>query len=203
MSSFDPSPSDPGANEEFWAMARRVRRSAEEELAEIEYETERAELKRQDMMTVALSAMMEGERWQVSFGTKLVDGHVVHVGQNYLGLQDRAGNLHDVAHRAVQLVAVVAVDAASGRAPITFRPATFRARLLSLEEGRELEMGGRTGGWSLLGTIESVNADHVLFRERSGQRSIAPIEGIGYISRSAESNRRGHPQSSGMRPRFG
>lgn len=184
-------------------MARRVRVTAEEELAEVEYETERAELKRQDMTALALSAMMEGERWQVSFGAKLVDGTVVHVGQNYIGLQDRSGNLHDVAHRAVQVVSVISTDHASGRAPITFRPATFRARLLSFEQLRELEIGGRTGSWSLLGTIESVNADHVMFQERSGQRSIAPIDAIGYISRTVDANRRGNPQPGGLRPRPG
>ncbi len=182
-------------------MARRVRRTADEELAEIEYETERAEVKQQDMTAVALGAMMEGERWQVSFGGKLVDGLVVHVGQNYFGIQDRSGNLHDVAHRAVQLVTVVSVDHAMGRAPITFRPATFRARLLSFEQIRELELGDRTGSWSLIGTIDSVNADHVLFREKNGQRSIAPIDGIGYISRGAESDRRGNaPRARGPRP---
>lgn len=186
---------DPSADQEFWAMARRVRRAADEELAEIEYETDRAEQKRQDLTARGLQAMMEGERWQVCFGRRAVEGIVVHAGQNFLGLQDRAGNLHDVRHDAITTVTIVAVSPRDGRAPTTFRPASFRARLLSFEELREVEIGGRWGDWSLLGTIESVNADHLVLRERNGQNSIAPLDAIGYLSRAATTDRRGRPVS--------
>lgn len=181
-------------------MARRVRQAAEEELAELEYETERAELKRQDLTARALQAMMEGERWLVTFGGRAVDGIVVHAGQNYVGLQDRAGNLHDVVHRAITVVTITDMDPRSGRAPITFRPATFRARLLSFEEIREVELGGSWGDWSLRGWIDSVNADHVVFRERSDQVSVVPIESIGYISRAVGEDRRGHRSGAPHRP---
>jgi len=178
-------------------MARRVRQAAEDELAEIEYETERAELKRQDLTARALQAMMEGERWLVNFGGRAVEGIVVHTGQNFVGLEDRAGNLHDVVHRAITVVTVVSIDPPSGRAPVTFRPATFRARLLSFEEIREVEVGGRWGDWSLRGTIGSVNVDHIVFQERSGQESVVPTDAIGYISRAVDEDRRGSRSGPG------
>ena len=184
------------ADDEFRALARRVRQTAERELAEIEDETDRAERKRQDLTTRGLQAMMEGERWQLTFSGRSVEAIVVHVGQNYLGFQDRAGNLHDVTHRALAIASIVAVDPRSGRAPITFRPATFRARLLTFEEIREVELGGRWGDWSLRGTIDSVNIDHLLFRERSGQETIVATEAIGYLSRAPEHDRRGKPAPS-------
>lgn len=191
------SPIEPSPDEEFWAMARRVRQAAEEELAEIEYETERAELKRQDLTARTLQAMMEGERWLVSFGGRAVDGTVVHAGQNYVGLQDRAGNLHDVVHRAIMVITVVSIDPLSGRAPLTFRPATFRARLLSFEEVRDVEVGGRWGEWSLRGRIDSINADHLVFHERSGQVSLVPTDALGYVSRPVAEDRRGARSGSG------
>jgi len=118
---------------DFWAMARRVRQTAEEELAEVEWETERAELKREDLAARSLRAMMEGERWQLSAGARVVEGQVVHVGLDFTAVADRAGNRHDIAHRAVELIRVVAVEPGSGRAPASLRPATLRARLLDLE----------------------------------------------------------------------
>jgi hypothetical protein len=171
------------SDEGFWAMARRVREEATEELAEIEYETERAEVKRQDLTARSMRAMMEGERWQVSVGSRMIDGVVVHPGENYVGLQDRVGNLHDVVHEALVMIRVVEVDPSLGRAPITFRPATFRARLLSLEQVREVELGGYDGSWSLVGTIDSVNVDHVQFLQRGTESAIVPIDAIGYLTR--------------------
>jgi hypothetical protein len=169
----------------FWAMARRVREEATDELAEIEYETERAEVKRQDLTARSMRAMMEGERWQVGLGPRKIDGVVVHAGENYVGLQDRAGNLHDVVHAALRMIRVVEVDPSMGRAPITFRPATFRARLLGLEQVREVELGGTDGSWSLVGTIDSVNVDHLVFLQRGTETAIIPLDAIGYLSRMA------------------
>lgn len=183
---------DPDA--EFWALARRVRNAAAEELAEIEWETDRAEEKRQDLTARSVRAMMEGERWNVSFGSRLVDAIVVHAAQDFVGLQDRAGNLHDVHVEALSLITVTGVDPGQGRAPITFRPATFRARLLSFEQVREVELESRRGDWSLRGLIESVNVDHVVVHDRSGQVAVAPIDAIGSISRTPRLDRRGRAQ---------
>lgn len=183
-------PVDPLADSEFAALARRVRRTADEELAEIEYETERAELKRQDLTARSMQAMMEGERWLVTVGDRTVEGTVVHAGMNFTGLQDRVGNLHDLVHAAISVIRVVRVDPAVGRAPTTLRPATFLARLLGLEEVREVEMGGFDGRWSLLGTISSVNSDHLVFLEKTGETSIVPLDGIAYLARSAPDSRR-------------
>ncbi|MEM9130817.1 MAG: hypothetical protein AAF962_04065 [Actinomycetota bacterium] len=177
---------DPLSDTEFMALARRVRQTAGEELAEIEYETERAELKRQDLTARAMQAMMEGERWQVDLGARVIDGIVVHVGQDFTGLQDRAGNLHDVAHRAISLIRLAGRDTTQGRAPITLRPATFIARLLGLELQREVELAGNGGAWSVVGTIESVNSDHVVFNERNGETAVIPVRSIGYLGRAAE-----------------
>ncbi len=177
---------DPLSDTEFMALARRVRRTATEELAEIEYETERAELKRQDLTSRAMQAMMEGERWQLDLGARVIDGIVVHVGQDFVGLQDRAGNLHDVAYRAISLIRLAGSDATQGRAPITLRPATFIARLLGLEQQREVELAGNGSVWSVIGTIESVNSDHVVFNERNGETAVIPVRSIGYLGRAAE-----------------
>ena len=171
-------------------MARRLRQTAEEELAEIEYETERAEIKRQDLAARSMQAMMEGERWLLQIGPRVIEGIVVHVGMNFTGLQDRAGNLHDVVHRAISSIKFVAVEPPSGRAPITLRPATFLARLLDLEQSRELELGGVDGQWSMLGIIDSVNNDHLIVHERNGDRSIVPIDAVGYLGRAVEERRR-------------
>ena len=183
-------PTDPFSAEEFAALTRRVRQTADEELAEIEYETERAELKRQDLTARSMQAMMEGERWLVNIGSRSVDGIVVHVGMNFTGLQDRAGNLHDAVHSAISRIRIVEVRPGEGRAPITLRPATFLARLLSLEQVREVELGGAEGRWSLEGTIDSVNSDHLVFLERSKERSIVPLESIGYLGRTVADQRR-------------
>ncbi len=181
----------PEEDDEFWAMARRVRQAADEELAEIEYETERAEQKRQDLTTRSVQAMMEGERWQLAVGSRLIDGNVVHAGQDYVGLQDRVGNLHDVHHAAIALITITEADPRQGRAPTTFRPATLRARLLGFEQVRDLELGDRRGAWALRGRVESVNVDHLVFHEHSGQIAVAPLDAIGWISRAPQGDRRG------------
>lgn len=175
----------PDPDDEFRTMARQLRREAEAELAELEYETERAEVKQRDLTARSMLAMMEGERWQVTIGGRAVDGTVVHPGQDYVGLQDRVGNLHDVVHAAIGVIRIVEVEPAEGRAPITFRPATFRARLLSVEQVREVELGGLAGSWSLVGTIDSVNNDHLVFVERSGETSLVPLAAIGYLGRAS------------------
>ncbi|MEL7157765.1 MAG: hypothetical protein AAFN30_14345, partial [Actinomycetota bacterium] len=128
----------------------------------------------------------EGERWQVDLGARVIDGIVVHVGQNYTGLQDRAGNLHDIVHRAISLIRIAGRDGARGRAPTTLRPATFLARLLGLEQQREVELAGHGGAWAVIGVIESVNSDHVVFDERNGETAIIPLDAIGYLGRAAE-----------------
>lgn len=181
---------DPLFSEEFAALARRVRQTADEELAEIEYETERAQLKRQDLTARSMQAMMEGERWLVNAGARSVEGIVVHVGMNYTGLQDRAGNLHDIVHAAISHIRVVEIEPSEGRAPITLRPATFMARLLSFEQLREVEVGGRDGRWSVEGTIESVNSDHLTVVARSKEVSVIPIASVGYLGRAAPDHRR-------------
>ena len=190
MASSDSGPDDPPYDHEFTSMVRRVRRTADEELAEIEHETERAQLKRQDLTARSMEAMMEGERWQVSLGSRLVEGRVVHVGQNFTGFEDRHGNLHDVVHRAMALIRIVEIDSREGRAPTTLRPATFMARLLGLEQVREVELAGSDGTWALIGTIDSVNSDHLILTERSGQASIVVIDAIGYLGRAFEQGRR-------------
>ncbi|MEM8926060.1 MAG: hypothetical protein AAGD35_21350 [Actinomycetota bacterium] len=176
----------PLSDPEFLALARRVRRTADEELADIEYETDRAQMKRQDLTARSMQAMMEGERWQVNLGNRVIDGMVVHVGQNFTGLQDRSGNLHDVVHAAISLIRVVAEDPRQGRAPTTLRPATFMARLLGLEHRREVELAGFGGAWAVVGTIDSVNSDHLVIDERNGETSIIPIDAIGYLGRVAD-----------------
>lgn len=186
------------SDQSFWSMARRLRQEATQELAEIEHETERAEAKRQDLTARSIRAMMEGERWQLSLGARTVEGIVVHPGENFVGLQDRLGNLHDVVHTAVTLIRVVEVDPAAGRAPTTFRPATFRARLLSLEEIREVELGPADGSWSLLGTIDSVNLDHVQLVARDAATLIVPIDAIGYVSRATAPRGRSRGGSIGI-----
>ncbi len=185
---------------DFWAMARRVRQTAEEELAEIEWETERAELKRQDLATRSLRGMMEGERWQLSAGARVVEGQVVHVGLDFTALTDRAGNRHDIAHRAVELIRVVAVEPGAGRAPATLRPATLRARLLDLEQVAMVELASARGTWALRGTIDSVNVDHLVLVDAAGQVSVVPLDVIGTVTRVAAEHRRRAP-GSGLRPR--
>ncbi len=187
---------------DFWAMARRVRQTAEEELAEIEWETERAELKREDLAARSLRAMMEGERWQLSAGARVVDGQVVHVGLDFTALADRAGNRHDVAHRAVELIRVVAVEPGTGRAPATLRPATLRARLLDLEQVEMVELASARGTWALRGTIDSVNVDHLVLVDTTGQASVVPLDAIGTVTRiTAEHRRRAPGPEPGLRPR--
>lgn len=178
---------------DFWAMARRVRQTAEAELAEIEYETERAELKREDLTARSVRAMMEGERWQVVVGPKVIEGIVVHAGMNFVCLQDRAGNLHDLVHDAIAMIRLVGTDPRAGRTPITFRPATFRARLLSLEQARPVELAGAGGSWSIQGIIDSVNSDHVVLVDHNGHTSLVPIDSIGTMSRAVDRHRRGQP----------
>ena len=191
---FDPDllaeiPAD-DARYDFWAMARRLRATAEAEMAELEWETERAEVKRSDVMARSIQAMMEGERWQVQLPGRVIDGLVVHAGQDYVGLQDRAGNLHDVAHRALSLIRLAGMTPVEGRAPITFRPATLRARLLSFESARTVELGGATEPWSVVGVIDSVNRDHLVLDEASGERSLVTLAAIGYVTRTVPTNRR-------------
>lgn len=187
---------------DFWAMARRVRQTAEEELAEIEWETERAELKREDLAARSLRGMMEGERWQLSAGARVVEGQVVHVGLDFTALTDRAGNRHDIAHRAVELIRVVGVEPGSGRAPATLRPATLRARLLDLEQMDVVELTSARGSWALRGTIDSVNVDHLVLVDAVGQVSVVPLDAIGTVTRiTAEHRRRAPGSERGLRPR--
>jgi hypothetical protein len=187
---------------DFWAMARRVRQTAEEELAEIEWETERAELKREDLAARSLRAMMEGERWQLSAGARVVEGQVVHVGLDFTAVADRAGNRHDIAHRAVELIRVVAVEPGSGRAPASLRPATLRARLLDLEQVDLVELASARGSWALRGTIDSVNVDHLVLVDTTAQVSVVPLDAIGTVTRvTAEHRRRARGSERGLRPR--
>ncbi len=192
---------DPFDDQEFMALARRVRSTADEELTEIEYETDRAEQKRQDLTTRSMQAMMEGERWIVTFGPRMVEGQVVHAGQNFIGLEDRYGNLHDVRHSAMAFVRIGETDPRQGRAPTTFRPATFVARLLGLEQLRQVELGGSDGAWSAVGTIESVNSDHLVMLDQTGETLILPLDSIGYLGRHVEHRRRQPPGGSLERPR--
>ena len=187
---------------DFWAMARRVRQTAEEELAEIEWETERAELKREDLAARSLRGMMEGERWQLSAGARMVEGQVVHVGLDFTAVTDRAGNRHDIAHRAVELIRVVAVEPEAGRAPATLRPATLRARLLDLEQVDMVELASARGTWALRGTIDSVNVDHLVLVDSAGQVSVIPLDAIGSVTRVGAEHRRRVPGADpGLRPR--
>jgi len=186
---------DPLSDREIINLARRVRRTADEELAEIEYETERAEQKRQDLTARSMQAMMEGERWLVTIGQRAVEGRVVHAGQNFTGLEDRTGNLHDVVHAAIAVIKITEVDPRQGRAPITLRPATFLARLLGLEQTREVELSGHRANWSLLGTIDLVNSEHLIFHERSGEVSIVPIDSVGYLGRTRDDQRQRRKQT--------
>ncbi len=179
-------PDEPLADPEFLALARRVRLAAEDELAEIEDETERARVKQQDLTARSMQAMMEGERWQVLIGGRTIDAIVVHVGQNFTGLQDRSGNLHDVTHAALGRIRVLGTDPTQGRAPVTLRPATFLARLLDLEERRQVELVGHGAAWSIHGELASVNRDHVVVSEAGGGMSIIPLEAIAYVGRAAE-----------------
>jgi hypothetical protein len=180
----------PWSDAEFQALARRVRRTAEEELAEIEYETERADLKREDLTARSMRAMMEGERWQVMAGPRVIDGAVVHAGLDFTCLEDRAGNLHDLTHRAIEVIRLVGQDPTGGRAPITLRPATFRARLLGLEQHRAVELAAAAASWVLQGTIDSVNSDHLVLIDANGNTSVIPIAAIGALSRSPIEHRR-------------
>ena len=182
------------SDHEFVAMARRVRRTADEELSEIEYETERAELKRQDLTVRAIQAMMEGERWQLQVGPRLVDGLVVHAAQDFTSIEDRHHNVHDIPHRSIGVIRVVAVEPQRGRAPASLRPATLVAHLLGLEQQREVELAGPDGAWSVTGTIDSVNRDHVVVIDRTGEHSIIPLDSIGYVGRPAGERRRTRPR---------
>jgi ribulose 1,5-bisphosphate carboxylase large subunit-like protein len=181
---------EPFDDQEFLALARRVRQTADEELSEIEYETDRAELKRQDLTARSMQAMMEGERWQLSLGDRMIEGQVVHAGENFVGLEDRLGNLHDVVHDAVGFIRVTETDPRQGRAPLSLRPATLVARLRGLEQLRQVELAGRDGTWSVVGTIESVNRDHLIVVERTGETSILPLQAIAYLGRHVEHRRR-------------
>lgn len=199
----DPVPGVAGwSDADFWAMARRVRQTAEEELAEVEWETERAELKREDLAARSLRGMMEGERWQLSAGARVVEGQVVHVGLDFTALTDRAGNRHDIAHRAVELIRVVAVEPGTGRAPASLRPATLRARLLDLEQAGMVELASARATWALRGTIDSVNVDHLVLVDTAGQVSVIPLDAIGTVTRvTAEHRRRAPVTDRGLRPR--
>ncbi|MCP4222980.1 MAG: hypothetical protein GY773_06530, partial [Actinomycetia bacterium] len=149
----------------------------------------------------SMQAMMEGERWLVTLGQRMVEGQVVHAGQNFTGLEDRHGNLHDFRHSAMALIRVTETDPRQGRAPITLRPATFVARLLGLEQLRQVELGGSDGIWSVVGTIESVNSDHVVMVERTGETSILPLDSIAYLGRQVDQRRRQPPGGSVERSR--
>ncbi|MEM7337691.1 MAG: hypothetical protein AAF467_03520 [Actinomycetota bacterium] len=182
------------AEREFAAMARRVRRTAEEEIAEIEWETDRAEQKRQDLTARSMQAMMEGERWRLQLGARSVEGIVVHGGQNFTGLQDRHGTLYDVTHAAIRTIHVVERDGALGRAPVTLRPATFFARLLGLESMRPLELFGVDGAWTCHGIIESVNSDHLVMNDAVGGETIISLNAIAWLVRRPLDERRSRPR---------
>lgn len=182
------------AEREFAALARRVRKTAEEELAEIEWETDRAEQKRQDLTARSMQAMMEGERWRLQLGARSIEGIVVHGGQNFTGLQDRHGTLYDIAHPALRTIHVVERDAALGRAPVTLRPATFFARLLGLESVRQLELFGFDGAWTCHGVIESVNSDHLVINDSVGGETIVALDAIAWMVRRPLDERRARPR---------
>lgn len=184
----DPNPL--GDDAELTAMLRRLRHERDQELAELEDEAERLEAKQSDLPRVAMKAMMAGDLWSVSFGERTFDGHVVHVGDDFVGLTDRAGNLLDIAYRAINFISENKGDPAIGRAPTTLRPATFCGRLLALQEGRPLELGGRAGSWSLTGTIESVNGDHLTLSTTAGRSVVAPLSSIDFTLRRPLSTQR-------------
>jgi hypothetical protein len=184
----DPNPL--GDDPEVTAMLRRMRFERDQEMAELEDETERLEAKQSGLPRVALKAMMAGELWSVSFGERTFDGHVVHVGDDFVGLTDAAGNLLDIVYRAIDFISENQGNPPIGRAPTTLRPATFRGRLLALQEGRPLEVGGSTGSWSLTGTIESVNGDHLTLSATTGRSALAPLSSIGFTIRRPISTQR-------------
>ena len=174
-----------GLEAELRSLMRHADAEAEAERQEIEYETDRAEVKRQDLADRAVWSMMSGERWRITFGRREVEGQIVHVGQNFVGLQDGYGNLHDVVLAAAGPIRVVETRVNEGRAPTTFRPATFRARLLGLEQSHLVELSGGGGLWAVTGVVESVNHDHLELTEPSGNTCLTPIDVIDYLGRPA------------------
>ncbi len=178
-----------GDDRELTGMLRRLRFERDQEMAELEDEAERLEAKRSDLPRLAMTAMMAGEPWGVSFGERTFDGHIVHIGDDFVGLTDQAGNLADITYRAIDYISAERRHSSPGRAPTTLRPATFRGRLLGLQEGRQLELGG-AAGWSLPGTIESVNVDHLTLTATNGHPTIIPLTSIGFILRRPLTRRR-------------
>jgi len=164
-------------------MLRRLRLERDQELAELEDEADRLEAKQSDLPRVAMKAMMAGELWSISFGDRTFDGYVVHVGDDFVELSDAAGNLLDISYAAINFVKVLESEASPGRAPTTLRPATLRGRLLAMQEGRAVEIGGSRGMWSLDGVIESVNSDHVALSASTAGRFVAPLCSIDFIVR--------------------
>ena len=183
----DPNPL--GDDAELTAMLRRLRHERDQELAELEDEAERLDAKQSDLPRVAMKAMMAGDLWSVSFGERTFDGHVVHVGDDFVGLTDRAGNLLDIAYQAINFIKEMGSDGSQGRSPTTLRPATLRGRLLGLQEGREVEFGGG-GAWIAAGTIGSVNVDHAAVDTRDGVRIVVPLSSVGFIVRRPAIGRR-------------
>ncbi len=184
----DPNPL--GDDAELTAMLRRLRHERDQELAELEDEAERLEAKQADLPRVAMKAMMAGDLWSVSFGERTFDGHVVHVGDDFVGLTDRAGNLLDVVYRAINSIAVIESKSSPGRAPTTLRPATFRGRLLALQEGRQLELLGVNGHTVADGVVMSVNADHVACRTATHDLTLVPNDAMIGALRRPEQHRR-------------
>ena len=179
-----------GSDSELAAILRQLRHERDEELAELEDETERLEVKQSDLRRVGLMAMMAGERWKVVVGERSFEGTVAHVGSDFVGLVDDVGNLFDAPFTSIGYVSSVGTEPSVGRAPTTLRPATFRGRLLGLQEHRPVEVGGLAGTWSLEGTIDSVNVDHMMLDNANGSRSVIPLASVAFIVRRPQQSRR-------------
>lgn len=186
MDAADPFRNDP----ELAEMLRRLRFERDQELAELEDEAERLQAKQSTLPAVAIMAMMAGEGWNVAYAERSFEGRIVHVGGDFVGMADRAGNLADISFEAIEYISHLA-STTDGRAPVALRPATLRGRLLGLQEDRPVEIGGTSGKWALSGSIESVNTDHLSMVMTSGVRASVPLSSIGFVLRRPIASRRG------------
>jgi len=179
---------------ELWAMARRLRHDAHAELAAEIDAAERAQEELTDLTARSLRAMMEGERWGLSVGEWMIEAHVVHVGGNFVQLEDPTHNIHDLIYDALGPIRVVGVDPKAGTAPATLWPSTMRGRLLGLVGCEKVELNGWRSAqpWSLVGTIESVNQDYLRFTDTSLTEVVVPLGAIDHVVRRPSRGRRNH-----------
>ncbi|HKX76414.1 MAG TPA: hypothetical protein VJR05_13595 [Acidimicrobiia bacterium] len=160
-------------------LRRRVGAEFTEEAAELERLTEIQRRRRSSLADAARSAMHRGDRVSLGCGERRWSGQLVSVADDYVVLESGDSVVEaDLAWVSLELLAARA-GGRSGRPP----SATWRARLLELEQNREeVEIYAPSMGLTMTGRVVLVATDYVEIAERD-RRVLLPLASLAAVIR--------------------